>query len=83
MTITRSDLPFATCRLCGAKILFAVAPKQGGAPGETVRLPLNAVAPVYRVTGHEDARTVRAERERDCFVLHHATCRGLDKAKQP
>lgn len=75
MSVSRSDLPFATCRDCGAKIVWAKAPKAGGAPGEVVTLPLNVPAPVYRVVSVEGDH-VRAEPARDHFVSHFATCRG-------
>lgn len=82
MTITRSDLPFQTCKSCGAKIVYAEAPKANGQPGETVTVPLNVVAPVYVIVDVV-GREVRAERARDTFVSHFATCEGVRRDGRP
>jgi hypothetical protein len=43
------------------------------------RIPLDSSAPVYRVTIAEDGTTLRAVRDRNCMVLHHATCVDVGK----
>ena len=74
-----TDLPTRPCKLCGEQIMFATAPKADGKGDTTV--PLNAKAPVYRITEREPV--LRAERARDSFVSHWSTCEGVRQGKRP
>ena len=60
----------AKCRGCGAEIVWIEAPKAGN-PNETVKVPLDPKAPVYRrLPGLDNGERAHP----DYMVSHFATC---------
>ena len=60
---------FAKCKTCGKAIVYADIVKADGTPG---KIPLDMVAPCYRIKS--DGDVVVGERAQDVRVSHFATC---------
>lgn len=61
----------SACKTCGRAIIWVSAPSTDGK--SLVKVPLDAIAPTYRVLD-ADSEPAVAARADDVFVSHFATC---------
>ncbi|MCB9919688.1 MAG: hypothetical protein H6832_14895 [Planctomycetes bacterium] len=65
----------SACKSCGKAIYWITTP---GKDGGLVRIPLDAVAPVYAITD-VDGEPVLGARAENAYVSHFSTCPNASK----